>query len=309
LDNPGQVVSADRMRHSRAVLKALRPHQWVKNLLVFVPLLASHQYGSQQSVMHPVLAAIAFGLTASGVYLLNDLLDVDHDRRHDRKRERPFAAGHLSLLHGWLLFPLPVMLGFAISSLTLPLSFLWALTGYFVLALVYSMRLKQIVIVDVLTLAVLYELRIFAGAAAIGVYVSFWLLIFSMFFFLSLAFIKRFGELKSARLKGSEGKILGRGYTEQDLEIVSVLGTTSGCLAVLVLAFYVQDSHARELYGTPELIWLACLLLFYWITRAWILVHRSRMHDDPIVFALTDKVSWAVGAGLLIVFLAATLLA
>jgi len=165
-------------------------------------------------------------------------------------------------LHGWLLFPLLVMLGFAISSLTLPLSFLWVLTGYLVLALAYSLRLKQIVIVDVLTLAVLYELRIFAGAAAIGVYVSFWLLIFSMFFFLSLAFIKRFSELKSARLKGNDGKILGRGYTEQDLEIVSVLGTTSGCLAVLVLAFYVQDGHARELYATPELIWLACLLLF-----------------------------------------------
>ena len=207
-------------------------------------------------------------------------------------------------MHGWLLFPLLVMLGFAISSLTLPLSFLWVLTGYLVLALAYSLRLKQIVIVDVLTLAVLYELLIFAGAAAIGVYVSFWLLIFSMFFFLSLAFIKRFSELKSARLKGNDGKILVVD-TPSRISRFSVLGTTSGCLAVLVLAFYVQDTDARELYATPELIWLACLLLFYWIARAWIFVHRNQMHDDPMVFALTDKVSWAVIASLLIVFLAA----
>jgi 4-hydroxybenzoate polyprenyltransferase len=290
------------------VLRALRPHQWVKNLLVFVPLLASHQYESAQSVLHGALAAIAFGLTACGVYLQNDLIDVDHDRLHDRKRERPFAAGHLSLLHGWLLFPLPVIMGFAIAFFALPVSFLWALSAYLVLSLLYSVRLKQIVIVDVLVLAGLYELRILAGAAAIGVTVSFWLLTFSMLIFLSLAFIKRFSELKSARLKGSNGKINGRGYAQEDLEIVSILGTVCGCLAVFVLAFYAQDENARELYRTPELIWLACLLLFYWIARAWIIAHRGKMHDDPIAFALTDKVSWAVGAGLLIVFLAATLL-
>lgn len=174
------------------------------------------------------------------------------------------------------------------------------------MALAYCLWLKKIVIVDVLALAGLYELRIFAGAEAVGVSVSFWLLIFSMFMFLSLALMKRFSELRSAR--GSDGKILGRGYVEQDLEIVLVLGTISGCLAILVLAFYVEDGHSHELYRSPELIWLACLLLFYWIARAWILAHRGQMHDDPIVFALTDRVSWVVIASLLIVFLAATLL-
>lgn len=306
--NPVQVVSADRPQAWRALLKALRPHQWVKNLLVFVPLLASHQYGNEQSVLYATLAAVAFTATASGIYLLNDMIDTDHDRLHDRKRERPFAAGHLSALHGWLLFPLPVMMGFVIASLTLPVSFVWVLAGYFVLAIAYCLWLKKIVIVDVLALAGLYELRIFAGAAAVGVSVSFWLLIFSMFMFLSLALMKRFSELRSARLRGRDGKILGRGYVEQDLDIVLVLGTTSGCLAILVLAFYVEDGHSHELYRSPELIWLACLLLFYWIARAWILAHRGQMHDDPIVFALTDKVSWVVIASLLIVFLAATLL-
>jgi 4-hydroxybenzoate polyprenyltransferase len=174
------------------VLTALRPHQWIKNLLVFVPLLASHQYGSAQHLWHATLGAVAFVLTACGIYLQNDLIDVDHDRLHHRKRERPFAAGHLSLLHGWLLFPLPVMVGFAIAFLALPVSFLWALAAYLVLSLLYSVWLKQIVIVDVLVLAGLYELRILAGAAAIGVTVSFWLLSFSMLLFLSLAFIKRF---------------------------------------------------------------------------------------------------------------------
>jgi 4-hydroxybenzoate polyprenyltransferase len=290
------------------VLKALRPHQWTKNLLIFIPLLASHQYGSPQNLIDGAIAFVAFGLTASSVYVLNDLLDVDHDRRHDRKRVRPFAAGHVSLLHGWLVFPLPAVLGFAVAAFTLPVAFLGALSAYFILALAYSLLLKRVVIVDVLTLAVLYELRIFAGAALIGVAVSPWLLIFSMFVFLSVALLKRFNELKSARLKGNDGKILGRGYVEQDLEVVLILGTTSGCLAILVLALYVDDSRARELYRSPELIWFACLLVFYWIARAWTLAHRGQMHDDPLVFALTDKISWIVLAGSLGVYLAATLL-
>jgi 4-hydroxybenzoate polyprenyltransferase len=172
-------------------------------------------------------------------------------------------------------------------------------------ALAYSLWLKQILLVDVMTLAGLYELRILAGAVAIGVSVSHWLLTFSMLIFLSLAFIKRFNELRIARLDGRKGEILGRGYSGRDLETVLALGTATGILAILVLASYIQDEHVRELYRTPELIWLACPLLFYWIARAWILAHRGQMHDDPIVFAMTDTASWCVGTALLVVFLAA----
>ena len=307
--NVEQVFDDGRDPILKTLFKALRPHQWMKNLLVFVPLLAAHRYGDEASLLQVLIAFFVFGLTASSVYLLNDLVDVADDRHHPRKRRRPFASGDLSLLHGWLAWPLLTMTAFAIAGIFLPPLFSGVLGAYFVLTLAYSLRLKQSAVIDVLTLASLYTLRIIAGAAAIGVPLSFWLLTFSMFIFLSLAFIKRFSELKTARDNGNQERIRGRGYIHEDLEVVSSMGTAAGYLAVLVLALYIQDSHTAELYPTPKFIWLACPLLLFWISRAWLIAHRGQMHDDPIVFALKDHVSWLVAGCFVAVFGLARLVA
>jgi 4-hydroxybenzoate polyprenyltransferase len=184
----------------------------------------------------------------------------------------------------------------------LPVGFSVTLAAYFLITMAYSLRLKQYPVVDVLTLATLYTLRIIAGAAAISVALSFWLLSFSMFVFLSLALVKRYGELRNARDAGKSGVLRGRGYEAQDLEMVSSLGGSAGYSAVLVLALYIQDSHTAILYSTPTIIWLACPLLLFWISRVWLIAHRGNMHDDPIVFALKDRVSWFIAASFAIVF-------
>ena len=297
--NVGQVFNSNRPSKLVAVLKAMRLHQWMKNLLVFVPLMAAHQYADVQRDMLALMAFVVFSLTASSVYLLNDLVDVQDDRHHARKRHRPFASGALSLLMGWALWPVLLLVATALSVAFMPVLFTVSLGVYFVLTVAYSLQLKQLAVVDVLTLAALYTLRIIAGAAAIDVAVSFWLLLFSMFIFLSLALIKRYSELKVARDAGKSGALRGRGYEPDDLELVSSLGGSAGFIAVLVLALYIQDGQAAHLYATPQLIWLACPVMLFWISRAWLIAHRGRMHDDPIVFALKDKVSWGVGAFML----------
>jgi 4-hydroxybenzoate polyprenyltransferase len=307
--NLGKVFSDDKPPLVQALLKAMRPHQWMKNLLVFIPLLAAHRYGDAINVLQALLAFFAFGLTASSVYLLNDMIDVADDRHHARKSQRPFAAGHLSLLHGWLAWPLLLICAFTMSVAALPLPFTLSLGTYFVLTVAYSLRLKQIPIVDVLTLAGLYTLRIISGAAAIGVLPTFWLLSFSMFLFLSLAFIKRYSELKATRQNGQTKALRGRGYIPHDLELVANFGCSAGYTGVLVLALYIQDSHTASLYATPQAIWLACPLLLFWISRAWLIAHRGQMHDDPIVFAIKDRVSWAVAALLTALFVAARVIA
>jgi len=296
--NLGVLMSDGKPPLAVALFKAMRPHQWMKNLLVFIPLLAAHQYMHAVSVMQALLAFVVFGLTASSVYLLNDLVDVADDRHHARKRNRPLASGNLSLLHGWAAWPGLLLLAYALAGPVggLPWRFTASMVVYFVLTVAYSLRLKQVPIVDVLALAMLYTLRIIAGAAAIAVPLSFWLLSFSMFIFLSLAFIKRYSELRAAREAGKDGTLRGRGYDPQDFELVASLGGSSGYTAVLVLALYIQDSNTASLYATPTLIWLACPLLLFWISRAWLIAHRGNMHDDPIVFALKDRVSWIVVA-------------
>jgi 4-hydroxybenzoate polyprenyltransferase len=237
-------------------------------------------------------------LTASSIYLLNDLVDVIDDRHHVRKRNRPFASGNLSLFHGWAAWPLLLALAFTLAAFAgdLPWQFIASLATYFVLTVAYSLRLKQSPIVDVLTLAMLYTLRIIGGAAAIAVPLSFWLLSFSMFVFLSLAFIKRYSELRAAIDTGKTGLLRGRGYDPQDLPLVSSLGGSAGYTAVLVLALYIQDARTASLYATPTIIWLACPLMLFWISRAWLIAHRGKMQDDPIVFAIKDPLSWVIAA-------------
>ncbi len=305
----GQVFSSQLPSYLPSVLKAMRLHQWMKNLLVFVPLMAAHQYGDASRDVLALMAFLVFSLTASSVYLLNDLVDVQDDRHHLRKRHRPFASGALSLMWGWAAWPILLLLAAAFSVAYMPVLFTASLGIYFVLTVAYSLKLKQIAVVDVLTLAALYTLRIIAGAAAIDVPVSFWLLLFSMFIFLSLALIKRYSELKVARDAGKTGALRGRGYEPDDLELVSSFGASAGFIAVLVLALYIQDGQSAHLYATPQLIWLACPVMLFWISRAWLIAHRGQMHDDPIVFALKDKVSWGVGIFMMAVLALARVLA
>lgn len=297
-----RVFDCDHPLGIKSLLRALRPHQWMKNLLVFVPLLAAHIYGNVNQDMLALIAFLVFCLTASSVYVLNDLVDVPDDRHHVRKRKRAFASGDLSLLTGWLVWPGLLLSACLFALALLPAKFFFALSIYFILTVAYTFALKRRFIVDVITLAALYTLRMAAGAASVAVPLSFWLLSFSMFVFLSLAFIKRYSELQRARDKSSADAIRGRGYVPEDMEMVSTMGVSSGYLSVLVLALYIQDSHTALLYATPKIIWLACPLLLYWISRAWMLTHRGLMHDDPIVFAIKDKTSWLVGACFMAIF-------
>ena len=287
---------------SRPLITALRPHQWLKNLLLLVPLFAAHRYTDPASVGHAILGSLAYCLVASSAYLCNDLADLAHDRAHPTKRYRPLAAGDLSLLHAWVLWPLLLVLAITLGALALPPLFPLSLVGYFALTLGYSLWLKRLVLIDVLTLAGLYALRIAAGAAAIAVPPSFWLVTFAMFLFLSLAFVKRYAELQAAGDQGQAGPLPGRGYWPGDLPLISQLGTGTGLVAVLVLALYIRDGHTAELYRQPQLIWLACPLLLFWISRLWLLAHRGRVQADPVLFALRDGTSWLVAGAFLLIF-------
>ncbi|CAN7433293.1 UbiA family prenyltransferase [Paraburkholderia hospita] len=273
--------------------RSLRLHQWLKNLLIFVPLLASHAISHVPQLLAALFAFFAFGLCASSVYVLNDLLDLEDDRHHPVKRNRPFASGALPITWGLALFPALLAAAVAIAWTLLPLRFGAVLGSYYLLTLAYSVYLKKQVMVDVVVLAMLYTTRIVAGTAAIHGHLTFWLLGFSMFIFLSLALVKRYAELYSLKSRGLV-KTRGRGYMSSDLSLISSLGTSSGYLAVLVLALYIQDARTAQLYRYPQIIWLACPLLLYWVSRTWIIAHRGLMHDDPIVFAARDRVSLAV---------------
>jgi 4-hydroxybenzoate polyprenyltransferase len=286
-------VIDERSGRPRAWAKSLRLHQWLKNLLIFVPLLAAHQVSHLPAVMAAILAFFAFGLCASSVYLLNDLLDLEDDRHHPTKRQRPLASGAVPLVWGVALFPVLLLLGGAIAWSWLPREFGMVLVGYYLLTLAYSLHLKRRVMVDVMVLASLYTTRIVAGSAAIDARLSFWLLAFSMFIFLSLALVKRYAELHVLRERGLV-RTRGRGYVADDLPLISSLGAAAGYLSVLVLALYIQDSNTASLYRHPQFIWLACPLLLYWVSRTWVIAHRGQMSDDPIVFAAKDRNSWLV---------------
>ena len=289
----------------RALLKALRVHQWAKNLLILLPLLAAHVADQPPRLLAALLAFVCFSLCASSVYLLNDLLDVADDRHHKSKRQRPFAAGSLSLLAGVALAPLLLAAAFGLALWLLPWKFAAVLLGYYALTLAYTLYLKRVMAVDAIALAALYTARLIAGAAAFAVPLTFWMLAFSMFMFLSLALVKRYAELREARSRGDDGKARGRGYFPGDLEMIASLGAASGYLAVLVLALYTQDRATVALYRQPQLIWLACPLLLLWTTRIWMLTHRGLMHDDPVVFALKDRASLLIGLLFGAIFLAA----
>ena len=292
------------LKSLRAYLRALRPYQWLKNLLVFVPIAAAHRLGEPGLLEEAFMAFAAFSLCASSVYLLNDLIDLPADRAHARKRQRPFASGAASVKVALMLIPALLMASVAIAAWLSP-AFLAVLAGYYVLTLAYSLWLKGKVMLDVLLLAALYTIRILAGAAAASIMPSFWLLAFSMFLFLSLAMVKRYAELLELLNSGSESA-KGRGYQVVDLVTVQSLGAAAGYCAVLVLALYMNSDDVRVNYVHPEAIWLLCPLLLYWISRMWQRAGRGLMHDDPLVFALMDRISLWVGVASAMVVLAAS---
>lgn len=290
---------------AREWVKALRLHQWLKNLLVFVPLLTAHRYTELALVADALIAFLCFGLCASSAYILNDLLDLQDDRRHDRKRSRPFAAGRLSIHSGLIACPLLLAAAMGLGVWQLPAAFAIGLATYYALTLAYSLVLKRYAVFDVITLAALYTLRIIAGALALGIPLSFWLLAFSMFMFLSLALVKRYAELFHVRSLNSGDKAHGRGYFTADLHMIASLGAAAGYMAVMVLALYINDARAAQLYRRQELIWIACPLLVTWISRVWMLAHRGAMNEDPLVFAIRDRISLGIGALVMLVFWAA----
>jgi|TARA_R110000868_G_scaffold5065_24_gene31375 4-hydroxybenzoate polyprenyltransferase len=273
-----------------AFLKALRPHQWAKNGLIFVPLMTAHAF-SVDALGVALLAFVCFCLVASGTYLINDLLDIQDDRQHPSKCKRPFAAATLDPLTGIWSALLLVAVGVLLGVMLLPPLFVLSLIAYLVITLAYSLVLKSMMAVDVITLTVLYTLRIVAGSVAIETEPTFWILTFSLFIFLSLALVKRFAELQQARNKGETGKSAGRGYYPSDMEMVAAMGVGNGYLSILFFALYIQDAATIVLYSHPQWLWLICPVLMYWVTRLWLLTHRGEMHDDPVVFAIKDKVS------------------
>jgi 4-hydroxybenzoate polyprenyltransferase/phosphoserine phosphatase len=303
LANLELVIEAAPDSRFASYLRALRPVQWVKNLLVFVPLLATLESATASAFARSFGVFFAFGLVASSVYVLNDLLDLSADRQHPRKRRRPWAAGLLPLQHAFALIALLLSSGVALAWLVSPLvaallAFYWLCTN------LYSFWLKRVPLLDTLVLAGLYTIRILTGAAAIGVVPSVWLLSFSMFFFLSLALAKRHAELLESGDGTTERAIPGRGYRPEDLTVLVSQGSASGYAAVLVLALYIDSGGVREHYRHPEVIWLICPLVLYWINKLWLNSQRREISDDPVIWALTNRVSRAIAVlslGLLLV--------
>lgn len=273
--------------------RMLRVHQWLKNLLLFVPLVAAHRLGELDVLGGLMLAFLSFSLCASAVYVVNDLLDLESDRLHPRKRSRPFAAGAVPVWRGVVAAPV-LLLASLVLGLAAGGSFLPWLVGYFVLTCAYSMLFKRLVLVDCLTLAMLYTIRIVAGAAAADQGLSFWLLAFSMFLFLSLAFIKRYAELLVHAGSGKD-KAHGRGYFTADAPLVLTFGVVSGYGSAVVLALYLNSEAVIRLYRFPEIAGSTVPILIFWISWVWLQANRGLMNDDPLVFAVKDPASLVSG--------------
>jgi 4-hydroxybenzoate polyprenyltransferase len=305
----------------KAWLRAVRLHQWAKNTLIFLPLLLAHVYAAGPSVA-ALLAFVSFGLAASATYILNDLLDLEADRHHPRKRRRPFAAGDISPIAGVATIVVFLCASLALALLLpraftafaphipmdLPWRFLKWLGIYAISTTAYSLWLKRRLLVDVITLSGLYTIRILAGSAATGIAVSTWLAAFSIFFFLSLAFVKRFSELESLSQRSQASgqvAIKGRRYRVSDLEQMRSFGTSSGYASVVVFALYIGNLDAIELYQHTRRLWLLVPVLLLWLSRLWLMASRGDLHEDPVVYAITDRRSLLLGAVVVAIVLSA----
>ncbi len=286
-----------------SLLKAMRPHQWVKNGLVIVPALTAGVIASPALLLKAVAAAIAMSIIASAIYLVNDVVDIDADRGHKTKWRRPIAHGDI---------PIPMALGFAVLMAVAGLAGGWmiggapllvALSAYLLLTCAYSFRIKAAMVADVIALASLYTIRLWVGAVAIDVTLSFWLLLFSVFLFLSLAYLKRYIELRDAI--DPDRLLSGRGYVRSDLDVVMMAGVGAGMVSILVLALFANDLGTARHYATPWLLWFICLPLLYWINRIWMMARRGQVNGDPVAFAVRDPRSIAVGAICFLLFIVA----
>lgn len=286
-----------------AWLRAIRVHQWAKNGLLVLPALAAHLGPEPATLARLVAAFVSFSLLASAVYLLNDLADLEHDRAHPVKRLRPLAAGEIG--SGQVLVAMAVLaaLSFALA-LTLPGAFLATWASYLVLTTAYSFALKRVVVLDVVILAGLYTVRVVAGAAAVTVPLSRWFLAFSVFVFLSLAMLKRVVEVRGVAAR--EGDLVaGRGWRVDDMALLMGFGTASAVAGTLVYCLYITGDEVLRLYGRPDLLWGGLPVLLYWLARVWLLANRGEVHEDPLLFALRDRASWAAAALMAVVLLGA----
>jgi len=285
----------------KTILRMLRAHQWLKNTLIVVPTVLNHQYLNLPLLLACFLAFVSFSAAASAIYIINDFFDASIDRRHPTKKNRPFASGMLSVPFGLMVSACLVVISFAIA-LFLPPLFMAVLAGYLVMTTAYSVAIKRMLLIDVFTLATLYTMRILAGATVTGIPVSFWLLAFSIFFFLSLALVKRYVELDGTEIEKGI-RIAGRGYRMEDRDIIAQGGVAAAFGSAMVLALYIDGNSVRELYEYPWMIWPLAPAVLYITLRIWVLARRSEMHDDPVVFIISDwrsQIVILIGAILLV---------
>jgi len=288
-------------RHEFTWMKAVRLHQWVKNLLVFLPILASHRFLEWDVISKSLLAFLSFSLCASSIYIVNDLFDLQEDRRHPEKRKRAFACGDLEILMGVKLFFLLMVMVVVTALFIHVYAFYVVMTVYLIITFVYSMKIKQLMMADVVTLACLYTIRIVAGAVASGIVLSMWLLTFSVFTFCGLALLKRFDELSQLPARGGGG----RGYQSNDVFVIAALGVGASLISILVFVLYINDPFAGSLYSNPKILWALVPVFLYWFGRMWILAARGLINYDPVLFVMKDRASLFCGlAGFVVVFMA-----
>jgi 4-hydroxybenzoate polyprenyltransferase len=291
-ERPGVEIIDSDARLLPAIVKEIRPHQWVKNLLIFVPLFLAHEYLDTLRWLNCLIAFGAFSLVASSIYVINDLFDLNSDRHHPRKRNRPLASGALPIGSGIVLAFSLMAFGAALTSM-LSVDVRLVLVAYVVLTTLYSIRIKRMLMLDIVVLAGLYTIRVVAGAEAAAVWLSPWALGFSMFIFLSLASAKRYTEVYRLRAD-NQTRTRGRGYVAGDTTVLAAIGAASSMLSVLVFALYLNSQRVTAMYTNQLWLWMICPLLIYWLGRFWLLTTRGDMHDDPVVFALKDKSSYFV---------------
>jgi len=274
------------------IIKQMRVHQWVKNLLLAVPIIAAHKTHSLDAVLKVVVGILSFSMIASMVYIVNDLLDIEHDRHHPTKKRRPFASGNLPIKVGFFIAPALAITGLSLALL-LGVPFVGVLALYVLTNLLYSTKLKEIIMLDVVILASFYTMRLLAGSVAANIPISHWLLSFSTFFFLGLAMVKRYTELLRVA-DDAQTPVLGRGYNNRDKQPVLVMGICASMISILVLALYFSSSDTLALYAHPNRLWLMAPLMLFWSGRVWLMTHRGEIDDDPVVFAVKDVTSWVV---------------
>jgi len=280
-------------------LKMMRMHQWVKNLLIFLPLLLSHTVTDIDKFFQVCYGFILFSFAASGIYIFNDLIDLNNDRAHPKKSKRPLATGEVPVSHGFIAGTLLWSISLIVSFIYFDLLFL-LIVGYIVLNFLYSTTLKKLVLIDVVVLAGFYTIRIIIGSVMAVADISFWLLTFSLFVFFSLALVKRYSEI-AFHTEDNTG-VRGRGYHSEDELITTILGVASGLMSILVMALYIHDPHTQQLYSNSNWLWLTIPVLLYWMSRLWLLAHRRQITDDPILFALKDVESYATAVLLMFGF-------